>query len=413
MTASLWRDPWLLLLVISRTLLTLIFMSYAACMPALIREWEMTATEAGIIAGSFHFGYLISLTVFSWMADRIGGRRVFVNSAVLSALTALAYGLFAQSYLSALVLFTLVALSQGGTYYPAIMLISERYRAERRGGAMGWLIASTSFGYALSLLLSGQMLAIGGYRLAFLVTGASTVLGAALAIIAVKTTPNVVHARGRDHNFRKELIRNRPAVRLVLGYTFHNWELLGMWAWMPAFLAAAITLQGTAAESAVTISAFLMAGFHIVGFLAASSMGHLSDRMGRRAVLMGLAGAAMTCSLTIGWMTAWPLVAIVAVGGIYAFCALGDSPVLSTALTEATPPAYLGSTLALRGVLGFSAGAVAPPVFGMILDATNPDLADATPAVWGWAFAVLGIGGLGALFAAAGMGRSGSKRSAQ
>src|SRR2546429_2770404 len=42
---------------------------------------------------------------------------------------------------------------------------------------------------------------------------------------------------------------------------------------------------------------------------------------------------------------------IVAVGAVYGFTALGDSPVLSTALTEAVDPAHLGAALALRSFL--------------------------------------------------------------
>jgi MFS family permease len=363
----------------------------------------MSATEAGTIAGGFHFGYLVSLATFSWLADRIGGFRVFQISAGLSAVSALAFAFFARSYETGLVFFTLVALSQGGTYYPAIMLISDRYPPERRGGAVGWLIASTSIGYALSLVLSGEMLALGGYQLAFLVTASATVTGSALALVALRRTPNVVHARAREHSFARELARNRPAVRLVAGYTCHNWELLGMWAWMPAFLAAVFAFGGAGSVQAVASGAYLAAGFHVVGFLAASSMGRLSDRLGRRQVLLGLAAASTLCSFAIGWMIAWPILLVVVIGAVYAFTALGDSPVLSTALTEVSRPAFLGSTLALRGVFGFAAGAVAPPVFGMVIDATNP--AGAPPVVWGWAFATLGIGGLLATIAAWGVRR--------
>jgi hypothetical protein len=32
----------------------------------------------------------------------------------------------------------------------------------------------------------------------------------------------------------------------IWAYVFHNWELLGMWAWTPAFLAAGLTLAGSA-----------------------------------------------------------------------------------------------------------------------------------------------------------------------
>jgi MFS family permease len=55
-------------------------------------------------------------------------------------------------------------------------------------------------------------------------------------------------------------------------------------------------------------------------------------------------------------------------------------------------PAYLGSALAVRSLLGFGAGAIAPLAFGAILDATNPPQTTATE--WGWAFVALGIGGL-------------------
>src|SRR3546814_9872810 len=92
----------------------------------------------------------------------------------------------------------------------------------------------------LSLVLSGWMVGLGGYELAFLVTAIGPVLGAAVAWLALRSTPNVVHAHQRETGLIREMIRNRPAVRLTVGYTFHSWELLGMWAWVPAFLVAAL-----------------------------------------------------------------------------------------------------------------------------------------------------------------------------
>ena len=76
---------------------------------------------------------------------------------------------------------------------------------------------------------------------------------------------------------------------------------------------------------------------------------------------------------------------------------------LSTAFTEAVRPAYLGSGLALRSLLGFGAGAIAPLAFGAVLDATNP--AGVTPPTWGWAFVTLGLGGAAATWCAWGLAR--------
>ena len=73
--------------------------------------------------------------------------------------------------------------------------------------------------------------------------------------------------------------------------------------------------------------------------------------------------------------------------------ALGDSPIYSTAITEVVAPAYRGSALALRSLTGYGAGAVAPLVFGAILDWYGTRSAGA----WGWAFVSLGIAGAGAV----------------
>jgi MFS family permease len=182
-------------------------------------------------------------------------------------------------------------------------------------------------------------------------------------------------------------------MKLTAGYTAHSWELLGMWAWTPAFVTASLALSGAAATRATQVGAYLTAGFHLMGIWSSFSMGRLSDRLGRRTVLIGAAAASAACSLLFGWLVAAPLWLLLGIGAAYSFTALGDSPVLSVATTEAVRPAYLGTALAVRSLFGFGAGAIAPLVFGAILDATNaPGLVP--PHTWGWAFVVLGIGGV-------------------
>jgi len=385
-------DGWLLAVCAARMLMTSVFMTYAATLPVLRGAWGMSATAAGSIATGFQLGYAVSLVFFSSLADRVGARRVFLGSAWLSAVSALAWALWARSYLTGLVLYTLVALSQGGTYTTAIMLLADRYPSERRGAAVGWLIASSSAGYALSLLVSGWALAWGGYPLSFVASAVGPVGGVVVLWWALRATPNVLHSRREGARFGTAVLRNRPAMRLILGYTFHSWELLGMWAWTPAFVAAVFAVSGAGSVRAVELASYVTAAFHVMGLVASSSMGRLSDGLGRRIVLVGLAATSAVCSLAFGWLIGLPVAVIFAVGAVYGFTALGDSPVLSTALTEAVSPAHLGAALALRSFLGFGAGAVAPIVFGRILDLTNAP--GPSPTTWGWAFVALGLGGL-------------------
>src|SRR5712691_243620 len=168
------------MLCLSRSCASLMFMSYAGTLSVLRDAWGMSATAAGSISAAFQLGYAVSLVIFSALADRFGARRVFQSSMIASMLAAVAFAAFARSYVSGLILYTLVAVSQGGLYTTAIMLISQRYVPERRGAAVGWLIGSSSLGYAASLMLCGVMLAHTGYVGAFLMTAAGPVLGALL-----------------------------------------------------------------------------------------------------------------------------------------------------------------------------------------------------------------------------------------
>jgi len=396
-------DPWLLTLCGSRTFMTLVFQAYAATLPVLRETWGMSATAAGSISMGFQLGYAVSLLFFSWLADRVSARRVYLWSAWLSAVAALAFALLARSYVSGLSLYTLVALSQGGTYTTAIMLIADRYPPQRRGAAVGWLLGSSSLGYALSLLVAGVAVRAGGYPLAFIATASGPVIGLGLGWLALRSSRNVVHPRASGAGFGSEVLHNRPAMRLMMGYTFHSWELLGMWAWTPAFVAAAVAVGGVAGVGAVSRGAYISAAFHVMGLIAGSTMGRLSDRLGRRILLLTLAAASTVCSFVFGWLIGWPAGVLFLVGAVYGFTALGDSPVLSTAFTEAVSPAYLGSALALRSLFGFGAGALAPLAFGAVLDLTNPP--GVTPTVWGWSFVTLGLGGVAATWCAWGLSR--------
>jgi len=394
-------DGWLAGVCLSRVFNGLVFMSYAAALPVLQREWSMSGAQAGAVAGGFQIGYALSLVFFSSLADRVSPKRIYLWSLFAAGLSALGFAIFARDFTSALILHTTVGVALGGTYTTGVMILADQYDARRRGMAVGVFIASTSCGYALSLLISGAALPAGGYRLSFFLTGLGPLLGWAIAGWTLRSTVVSAAGRRKEQRFRREVLTHRPTMLLIWGYVFHNWELLGMWSWTPAFLAACLTLAGATHTDAAGSGAFMTALFHGVGLLASFSMGALSDRLDRAAVMLTLAAISMSCSFVFGWTVDWPLAWVMGIGVVYAFSSLGDSPILSAALTETVDSAYLGAALGLRSLLGFGAAALAPMVFGLILDWTNPAAGDQRLYTdWGWAFSILGLGGAGAVWAA-------------
>jgi MFS family permease len=393
---SLLSEGRLLAICTARVFLFATFMTVAATIPLIITEWALTAAAAGAIVSSFTIGYAVSVFVFAWAADHYGAKRMVFVSALAAAATSLAFGLFARGWGTAMVLYGLVGLAQGGVYTPLIMVLSDEIEPARRGNAMGWLIASTSVGYATSLAVAAIGIALGGWQAAFVLTGLLPALGAAMLIVALLPLANRVHPRLPEIRPADELVRNRESRLLIGGYTAHSWELLGMWAWVPAFLAAALSLKGMATAGATISGAYLSGIMHLFGATAAFTMGRLSDRTGRRPVLVALAAAGAVVSFVIGWLIHAPAAVLIPLALAYAFFCLGDSPVLTTAISETVRPGYLGAVLAWRGLLGFGAGAVAPLGVGLVLDVAGA--ARAGPVIsWGLGFATLGVGGAIAL----------------
>ncbi len=389
---------WLIALCVSRFGASLAFMVHAGALPATLRAWGMSGGEAGAIQTAFNIGYAVSLVVSSWCADSLGAKRVFLWSSWASAAAGLAFALFARSPDSALWLFGLLGLTQGGTYAPSIMLVAQGVAANRRGAAVGWLLAAGSLGYFASIAVAAALSNAIGYEAAFVVCGVGPLLAALVVGPGLRHRPNrVIGARGLRLRDAFGFLADRRSILLTAGYTAHAWELLGMWAWLPAFLTATlataltdtsgVNTNGAGSGGAVVSGLWIAGAIHLSGALSSLTMGHASDRLGRRAVLVAMGGLGAICSLAIGWMGALPVWLILPVAALYGFAALGDSPVLSTAMTEATPPDRLGAALAVRSILGFGAGGVAPLAVGLVLDHATPGSG------WGWGFALLGVGG--------------------
>jgi len=384
-------DAWLVVLCLSRVGTFMVYVTYAAALPVLQREWQMSATAAGSIVSSFQIGYALSLVACSELADRIGARSVFHWGTIASAAGAMLFAAFARDYWSGLLLYTLLALALGGTYTTGILLVAENVPIARRGRAMGLLLAGHSLALALALGLTGIALPRGGYPLAFLLTGLGPVAGGALTWIITRATPNRVVPREPGARFAGAVLRNRPAMLVIAAYTWHSWEVLGMWAWTPAFVAACFVAAGSGLQQAAGLGSYLSALFHVTGMVASLVAGVLADRFGRTPVILVMAGLSALCSLTFGWLIGSTVSLVVVVGLVYGFSALGDSPIYSAAITEVVAPAYRGAALALRSLTGYGAGAIAPLVFGIVLDLYAGGRG--SQGGWGWAFGTLGAAG--------------------
>jgi MFS family permease len=386
---------WLAALCTSRVLAATWFVAYSAVLPLTQAEWSLSGKQAGMVQSAFHLGYLTSLFIVGFIADHFGAKRAYIATGVAACASPWAFVLFADGFWSAFWLHAFTGLCQGGTYTPALALINDNVERARRGRAMGYFIAGSSAGYAICLGVAGLALRYTDWRGALATVAVLPVISWIAGVLVLRGTPNLIHARPAGESIFAALpavLANRKGMLSIWGYSFHNWELLGLWAWLPAFLTAALLVHGHSAEAAAA-TALLFAGLTFVANIAGSiAGGTMADRWGRTQTILLWSCVSLTLSFCIGWLIAAPLGLIVALACLYNFAGIADSSTHSTVLAESVAPHYLGVAYAVRSVIGFGTGVVSPFVFGWALDLTGGGRGATDAFAWGVAWATLGLG---------------------
>lgn len=395
MTATdLPRPGWLTLLCVTRMLQATISIAWAGVMPWVMSEWNLPASSAGLVQSAWHIGYLVSLFSVGFIADRVGPRRVFLVSSVLTALAATVFALGVYGPVSAALLYGLTGLCAGGCYSPGLQLLALNAAPARRGKAMGAFIGASSMGYGLSLVMVAMLANALSWRGTLLVVAAMVGLGSVLTVAALARMRADAHRGSAIPSYpvmqaMRDTLRDKPAMTGSAAYAAHCWELMALWAWLPAFLA--FSAQGVGLSAAQGIA--LAASAHVVSVAGSLLGGTASDRFGRARVMMVASCASLLCSFSFGWMWAAPIWAVAVFGAVYNMLAIADSSVYSTALADVVPASRLGAAFSVRSVMGFGAGAISPWVVGLALDWGTAHLALPGNA-WGWAWTTVGLGAL-------------------
>ncbi|HAZ21794.1 MAG TPA: MFS transporter [Firmicutes bacterium] len=259
---------------------------------------------------------------------------------------------------------------------PRDVLIAESANAKKLGGSFGLHKMLDMLGSALGILASYFLLRISaggsanivGYRRIFLISTVPAVLGVLALLLVKERKSKSAPTRKLSLNFRTLDGRLKAFLIIVFLFTLGNSS--------NAFLLLRASSVGFDAQS-VILMYFL---FNIVASLLAYPLGRLSDRIGRRALLVG--GYLIYGLVYIGFAyvtTRAGMIALFAAYGIYTAMTAGTERAL---ITEIAPANLRGTMLGLHGTLvgigllpasliaGFlwnTFGAAAPFRFGGIL----------------------------------------------
>jgi MFS family permease len=272
---------------------------------------------------------------------------------------------FTHSYLMLLACVALVGFGNSLWHPTAIPTLGRRY-PERKGLVLSIHGMGGNVGDAVAPVIVGAALGFFAWR-EVVVLNVVPGLVVALLLFAFLGT---LRLGGRKHegdpqsfaaylHGLKDLLRNRSLVLLSTGSAFRTMTQTTLLTFLPVYLA------NDMGYSPFWVGACLFA-LQAAGFTASPIAGHLSDRLGRKQILVGsmLATAVVLAAMAFSGGSPW-FIALVAVLGFFLYA---TRPVIQAWLLEATPRNMAGSSIGVLFGAQALGGAIGPLLGGLVAD---------------------------------------------
>ena len=285
------------LIALVQVLVMGVWFSASAVVPALARQWHMSAGSAAWLTTPVQAGFVAGAigSAVLGLADRMRPHLLVAGCAAGAAGCTLVMALFADGPFAAVPLRFATGAFLAGVYPVGIKLMASWSRPAGRALAMGVLIGALTLGSALPHLIGGLWRL--DWRAVLAASAAIAFAGAIMAGALIRPGPQVPLA-GRAGRPRSALamFADRGPRLVSLAYFGHMWELYALWTWLPAFLAASSTAPAGSPAAAVSgIDAFLVIG--VAGLAGCLIGGWAADRAGRAATAAAALAISGACCL--------------------------------------------------------------------------------------------------------------------
>jgi MFS family permease len=328
-------------------------------------DYGVSYTELGVALAAFNLVSAVLQTPAGFLVDRIGARSVLVGGMVVGAIAFAVVGLVD----SFAVLIAMFAIAGAGNtvYHPAdYTILSEQVRPERAAHAFSIHTFAGMLGSAVAPTTLLALSAVVGWRGAFVAAG---ILGLAVAaVVALQREPAAPPPRPKrasEAPVGRALLLS-PVILLNLAFfALLSFASAGIQNFTVVGLDALFGTPPAAGSSALTAYLMMTALGVLAGGLAA---GRLTQHALPVVVGMSAMGA---CALALGLASHGSIVLIL-VMGVAGFFTGAAMPSRDMIVRAATPDGSFGKVFGFVSTGMNAAWAVAPIVFGQLMDHGHP-----------------------------------------
>lgn len=355
-----------------------VFLGVPVLAPQLREEYGLSLAQVGVVIGAFSVGSVVTLLPWGLLTDRVGERPVLATGLAGAGL-ALVLAALTDGYLQ-LVLSLVLAGGAGASVNAASgRAVMSWFGPEQRGFALGIRQTALPLGGAAAALVLPPIADAGGTTAGlFVLAGVclATALAGAVGLREAPPDPGVPLGDVASP------LRDGRMWRLAVGSGLIVSAQISIMAFTVLFLHGARGLSTAAAAG-------VFAGMQLVGAVLRVVVGRWSDRVGTRiGPLLKLACGLSVALAVSAALTSAPLALLLPAFLVAGAVGQSWNGLSFTAAAELAGRSRAGAALGFQQTALAASTAVAPPVFGLLVESTS----------WGVAF------GLAALLPLAGAG---------
>jgi FSR family fosmidomycin resistance protein-like MFS transporter len=356
-----WRELWLI--TIGHGLTHWYPATFYLLLPLIGTELGLSYSQIGLIMTCQYIASAVANVPGGVLVDTVGRKGLLMAVSLFwIGFPYLLIG-FTHSYLMLLACVSLVGFGNSLWHPTAIPTLARRY-PERKGLVLSIHGMGGNVGDAVAPVIIGSALAWFTWREVVVLNVmpglvVAALLFALLGTLRLAARKQETQSVGEYFAGLRELFRSRALVLLSTGSAFRTMTQSALLTFLPVYLA------NDMGYSPFWVGACLFA-LQAAGFAASPIAGHLSDRLGRKQILVGSMAATALVLVAMAFAGGSPLfVALVAVLGFFLYA---TRPVIQAWMLEATPKNMAGSSIGLLFGAQAIGAALGPLAGGMVAD---------------------------------------------